>query len=53
MCTNFPLEAIPLNKITDTYEVSNLKIKQELGIKKLPLSTEEGLRKTVQHYKHD
>ncbi|TKS56978.1 NAD-dependent epimerase/dehydratase family protein [Mesohalobacter halotolerans] len=48
-----PINSQVLNKITGTYEVSNLKIKQELGIKKLPLSTEEGLRKTVQHYKHD
>lgn len=48
-----PVNSQVLNKITGTYEVSNLKIKQELGIKKLPLSTEEGLMKTVQHYKHD
>jgi nucleoside-diphosphate-sugar epimerase len=48
-----PLNTQVLNKITGTYEVSNLKIKQELRIKKLPLSTEEGLRNTVQHYKHD
>jgi len=49
---NLPINSHVLNKITGTYEVSNSKIKQELGIKKLPLSTEEGLRKTVQHYKH-
>lgn len=48
-----PVNSQVLNKITGTYEVSNLKIKQELGIKKLPLSTEEGLRNTVQHYTHD
>jgi len=50
---NLPINSQVLNKITGTYEVSNSKIKQELGIKKLPLSTEEGLTKTVQHYKHD
>lgn len=48
-----PVNSQVLNKITGTYEVSNLKIKQELGIKKLPLSTEAGLRNTVKHYKHD
>ncbi|MBZ9786722.1 NAD-dependent epimerase/dehydratase family protein [Psychroflexus sp. CAK57W] len=48
-----PVNSQVLNKITGTYEVSNLKIKQELGIKKLPLSTEEGLRNTVQYYTHD
>lgn len=36
-----------LKKLTDSYVVSNLKIKEELDIKDLPFSAEEGLIKTL------
>jgi nucleoside-diphosphate-sugar epimerase len=42
-----PFTTQVLSKVTGTYEVSNLKIKQELGIKNMPLSTEEGLFRTI------
>ena len=39
-----------LNKLTDSFIVSNAKIKKELGIEKLPLSAEEGLKKTIKSF---
>lgn len=44
-----PLNSERLTKLTESYMVSNLKIKTALG-KKLPLSTEEGLLKTFQSF---
>ena len=43
---NLPINSERLQKLTENYEVSNLKIKE--GIKKdLPLSTKEGIEKTI------
>ncbi len=39
-----------LNKLTDSFVVSNAKIKEELGIEKLPLSAEEGLIETIKSF---
>ena len=39
-----------LNKLTDSFVVSNNKIKKELGIEKLPFSAEEGLIKTIKSF---
>jgi nucleoside-diphosphate-sugar epimerase len=44
-----PLNSERLTKLTESYMVSNLKIKTALG-KKLPLTTEEGLLKTFQSF---
>lgn len=44
-----PLNSERLTKLTESYMVSNLKIKTTLG-KKLPLTTEEGLLKTFQSF---
>jgi nucleoside-diphosphate-sugar epimerase len=43
-----PLNPERLAKLTENYVVDNTKIKQALGISHLPLSSEEGLRKTLQ-----
>jgi nucleoside-diphosphate-sugar epimerase len=48
-----PLNSQVLNKIIGTYEVSNHKIKNELGIKNLPISTEKGLINTIKSYEND
>jgi len=37
-----------MKKLTESYVVSNQKIKQALGIDKMPLGAEEGFRKTVE-----
>ena len=42
-----PLNSERLTKLTESYKVSNLKIKAAIG-RELPLSTEEGLLKTFQ-----
>lgn len=46
-----PLNSERLKKLTESYVVSNTKIKQALGIKHLPLSAEDGLVKTVKSFK--
>jgi nucleoside-diphosphate-sugar epimerase len=46
---NLPLNRERLTKLTETYVVSNTKIKNVLG-KDLPLSTKEGLLKTFQSF---
>ncbi len=48
-----PVNSQVLNKVTGTYEVSNQKIKNELGIKNLPISAEKGLIHTITSYDHD
>jgi nucleoside-diphosphate-sugar epimerase len=46
---NLPLNSERLSKLTESYKVSNFKIKHAIG-KDLPLSTEEGLLKTFQSF---
>ena len=46
-----PLNSERLKKLTESYVVSNQKIKGGLGIEKLPLSAEEGLIKTIKSFK--
>lgn len=48
-----PVNSQVLNKVTGTYEVSNQKIKNELGIKHLPVSAKAGLIHTITSYKND
>lgn len=47
-----PLNSERLKKLTESYEVSNQKIKTVLNIEKLPLSAEEGLAKTIKSFKN-
>ena len=42
-----PLNSERLKKLTESYVVSNQKIKTALGIEKLPLTSEQGLEKTI------
>ena len=46
-----PLNSERLKKLTESYIVSNKKIKHALGINRLPLTAEEGLIKTIQSFK--
>jgi nucleoside-diphosphate-sugar epimerase len=44
---HLPLNKERLRKLTENYVVSSEKIKQALGIEKMPLSAQEGMRKTL------
>src|SRR5690554_1284064 len=46
-----PLNKERLRKLTENYEVSNAKIKQALGIDKMPVSAKEGMRKTLDSFR--
>ncbi|WP_291062621.1 MULTISPECIES: NAD-dependent epimerase/dehydratase family protein [unclassified Empedobacter] len=48
---NFPLNSERVKKLTESYVVSNQKIKLALGIDKLPLTAEEGIQKTIKSFK--
>ncbi|MBL1410330.1 NAD-dependent epimerase/dehydratase family protein [Sphingobacterium faecale] len=45
-----PLNSERLKKLTESYVVSNEKIKKGLGIEKLPLTAKEGLEKTIRSF---
>lgn len=45
-----PLNSERLKKLTESYVVSNQKIKNALGIQSLPVTIEEGLRKTIKSF---
>jgi nucleoside-diphosphate-sugar epimerase len=46
-----PLNKERLRKLTENYVVSNAKIKQALGIDKMPVSAKEGMRKTLDSFR--
>lgn len=46
----FPLNSERLKKLTESYVVSNTKIKKALGIEKLPLTAKEGLEITIKSF---
>lgn len=46
-----PLNKERLRKLTENYVVSNTKIKQALGIDKMPISAKEGMRKTLESFR--
>ena len=46
-----PLNSERLKKLTESYVVSNAKIKQALGVDKLPLTAKEGLERTIRSFK--
>lgn len=48
---HLPLNSERLQKLTESYMVSNQKIKTALGINQLPLSGEEGLKRTLEVFK--
>lgn len=48
---HLPLNKDRLRKLTENYVVSNVKIKQALGIEKMPVSAKEGMRKTLESFK--
>lgn len=47
---NLPLNTERLQKLTESYVVSNQKIKQSLGIDALPFTVEQGLTKTIKSF---
>jgi nucleoside-diphosphate-sugar epimerase len=47
---HLPLNRERLKKLTESYVVSNKKIKQALDIESMPVSAEEGMRKTLQAF---
>jgi len=48
-----PLNSERLKKLTESYVVSNKKIKNTLGLSKLPISTKEGLIRTIQSFNNN
>ncbi|OPZ02923.1 MAG: GDP-6-deoxy-D-mannose reductase [Bacteroidetes bacterium ADurb.BinA395] len=49
---HLPLNKERLRKLTENYVVSNQKIKSALGIKKMPVSAQEGIKKTLESFKN-
>ncbi len=48
---HLPLNSERLKKLTESYVVSNLHLKKALGIERMPLSAEEGMKKTLESFK--
>lgn len=48
----FPLNTERLKKLTESYLVSNKKIKSALGIDNLPVTADKGLEKTIKSFKY-
>jgi len=46
---HLPLNSERLKKLTESYVVSN-KLKKTLGIEKMPVSAEEGMRRTLRAF---
>lgn len=47
---NFPLNSETVQKLTENYRVSNQKIKDAIGIEKLPFTAKQGLEKTIKSF---
>jgi len=47
---HLPLNSERLKKLTESYVVSNEKLKKALGIKKMPISAEQGMKKTLSSF---
>ena len=47
---HLPLNCERLKKLTESYVVSNKKIKEALGIERLPVTAEEGMKKTLKSF---
>jgi nucleoside-diphosphate-sugar epimerase len=48
---HLPLNSERLKKLTESYVVSNSKLKKALGIEQMPVSAREGLKKTLESFK--
>lgn len=48
---HLPLNSERLKKLTESYVVANAKIKKALGIEVLPVTSREGLKKTLESFK--
>nr|WP_315223149.1 NAD-dependent epimerase/dehydratase family protein [uncultured Flavobacterium sp.] len=46
----FPLNSETIQKLTENYRVSNQKIKEAIGIEKLPYTAQQGLEKTIKSF---
>ncbi|KAF0236781.1 MAG: NAD-dependent [Prolixibacteraceae bacterium] len=47
---HLPLNSERLKKLTESYVVSNKKIKYALGVERLPVTAEEGMKKTLKSF---
>jgi len=47
---HLPLNSERLKKLTESYVVSNAKIKKALGWEAMPVRAEEGMRKTLESF---
>ena len=47
---HLPLNSERLKKLTESYVVSNSKLKQALGIEKMPVNAEKGMRRTLRSF---
>ena len=47
---HLPLNSFRLDKLTENYVVSNSKIKQALGIERMPVDARDGLTKTIKSF---
>lgn len=48
---HLPLNSERLRKLTESYIVSNIKIKQAISVSKMPFSAQEGIKKTLGSFK--
>lgn len=48
---HLPLNKERLDKLTENYVVSNAKIKKALGVKRMPVSAVEGMKRTLESFK--
>ena len=46
----FPLNSETIQKLTENYRVSNLKIKKAIGVEKLPNTAQQGLENTIKSF---
>jgi nucleoside-diphosphate-sugar epimerase len=49
---HLPLNSERLQKLTENYIVSNVKLKKALGIDKMPVAAKEGFEKTIESFKN-
>ena len=47
---HLPLNSERLKKLTESYVVSNQKLKKALNIEKMPVRAEEGMKKTLSSF---
>lgn len=49
---HLPLNTERLHKLTENYVVSNVKLKNAMGIEKMPITAEDGFVKTIKSFQH-